>query len=153
MSENNKKQNKFLRTKFHTIKVNDYIYNYLRKLETKTYLSKQTILMNALSLYRASLTSKQRFSREQDKLDKAIWYCIKLSYAVFSFRENPKQNYQNLVEIIDQIEPRLNVDLSILKKAALEYLNSKEVTNELKIMITNSLKIAMIDILETVLTQ
>jgi hypothetical protein len=153
MREQNKSQNQSLRTKFHTIKVNDYIFNYLKKLEKKTSLSKQTILMNALSLYRASLTNKARFSREQNVLDKAVWYMLKLSYATFSFREKPKENYKNLNEIIQQIESRLNLDLSILKKVALEYLNAKEITNELKIEITNALKLSLIDIIESVLTQ
>jgi hypothetical protein len=152
MSENNKKQNQSLRTKFHTIRVNDYIFNYLKKLEKKTGLSKQQILLNAISLYRASLTSKQRFQVTHDKLDKAIWYCVKLSYAVFSFREKPKENYQNLIEIIQQIEYRLNVDLSLLKRVVMNYLNAKEITNELKIGITNALKLSLIDILENVLT-
>jgi hypothetical protein len=153
MTENSKKQNQSLRTKFHTIRVNDYIFNYLKKLEKKTGLNKQTILLNALSLYRASLTNKERFMKTQDKLDKAIWYIIKLNYAVFSFREKPKENYQNLIEIINQVEQRLNLDLSLLKKTALEYLNAKEITNELKIEITNALKLSLIDILENVLTQ
>jgi len=153
MSGNNEKQNQSLKTKFHTIRVNEMIFNYLNKLEKKTGLSKQTILMNALSLYRAFLSSKQRFIKTQDRLDKAIWYCIKLSYAVYSFRENPKQNYQNLVEIIQQIESRLNVDLSLLRKAALNYLNAKDISNELKVEITNALKLSLIDIIEQTLTQ
>jgi len=157
MSENNKKSNsktnQSTRTKFHTIRVNDYIYNYLKKLEKKTNLSKQTILLNAISMYRAYLTSKQRFIKTQDRLDKCVWYMLKLSYAVFSFRENPKQNYSNLIEIIQQIEQRLNIDLSLLKKAVMNYLNAKEITNELKIEITNALKLSLIDILENVLTQ
>jgi hypothetical protein len=78
---------------------------------------------------------------------------IKLSYAVFSFRENPKQNYQNLIEIIQQIESRLNLDLSLLKKVSLDYLNAKEITNEHKISITNALKLSLIDIIEQTLTQ
>ena len=153
MTENNNKSSGFVRTKYHTIRVNEMIFNYLNKLEKKTGLNKQQILLNALSMYRAFLTSKQRFMKQQDKLDKAIWYIIKLNYAVYSFRENPKQNYQNLVEIIQQIESRLNLDISILKKAALEYLNASTVTNELKIEITNALKLSLIDILENVLTQ
>jgi hypothetical protein len=153
MVENSKSNQSFTKTKFYSIKVNEQIYNYLKKLEKKTSLSKQTILLNALSLYRASLTNKARFSREQDKMDKAVWYMLKLSYAVFSFRENPKQNYSNLIEIINQVEQRLNLDLSILKKSALEYLNASQITNELKIEITNALKLSLIDILETVLTQ
>jgi hypothetical protein len=153
MSENNKSKSEFTRTKFHNLKINDYIFNYLKKLEKKTGLSKQTILMNALSLYRTSLTNKARFSKEQDKLDKAMWYCIKLSYALYSFRENPKQNYSNLIEIIEQIENRLNVDLSLLKKVALDYLNAKTIDNNLKINITNALKLALIDILDNVLTE
>ena len=152
MQEQNKSNKSFTRTKFHTIKVNDYIYNYLKKLEKKTSLSKQTILLNALSLYRASLTNKQRFMKTQDRLDKAVWYCIKLSYAVFSFREKPKENYQNLVEIINQVEQRLSLDLSILKKVALDYLNAKEITNDHKINITNALKLSLIDIIEQVLS-
>jgi hypothetical protein len=152
VSESQSKNQSFVKTKFHTIKVNEHIYWYLQKLEKKTGLSKQTILLNALSIYRASLTNKARFSREQDKLDKAVWYMLKLNYAVFSFRENPKQNYQNLIEIIQQIENRLNVDLSLLKKTALEYLNAKEITNEHKINITNALKLSLIDILENVLS-
>jgi DNA-directed RNA polymerase beta' subunit len=148
MSENNKST----RTKFHSIKVNEQIYWYLKKLEKKTGLSKQTILMNALSMYRASLTNKERFVKTQDRLDKAVWYMLKLSYAVFSFRENPMQNYQNLIEIINQIEQRLNIDLSLLEKAALEYLNTKEITNDHKINVTNALKLSLIDILENVLT-
>ena len=153
MSESQNKNQSFTRTKYHTVRVNDYIYNYLLKLEKKTGLSKQQILLNAISMYRAYLTSKQRFSREQDKLDKAIWYMLKLSYAVFSFREKPKESYANLIEIIEQIENRLNIDLSLLKKVSLEYLNAKEITNELKIEITNALKLSLIDILESVLTQ
>jgi hypothetical protein len=153
VSENNKSKSEFTRTKFHTIRVNDMIFNYLYKLEKKTGLNKQTILLNALSMYRVSLTNKARFSREQDKLDKAVWYCIKLNYAVFAFREKPKESYANLIEIINQIEQRLNVDLSLLKKVALEYLNAKEITNEHKINITNALKLSMIDILESVLTE
>jgi hypothetical protein len=152
MSENNKSRQSSTRTKFHTIKVNDKIYWYISKLEKKTGLSKQTILMNALSLYRASLTNKARFSKEQDKLDKAIWYCIKLSYAVFEFRQSPKEKFQNLIEIIQQIENRLSIDLSLLRKTALEYLNASTVTNEHKIIITNALKLSLIDILENVLT-
>jgi hypothetical protein len=152
MSETQNKNQSSLKTKYHTIRVNDMIFNYLSKLEKKTGLNKQQILLNAISLYRASLTSKNRFVKSQDRLDKAVWYIIKLNYAVFSFREKPKENYQNLIEIIEQIENRLNVDLSLLKKASLEYLNAKEVTNELKIEITNALKLAIIDILESVLT-
>jgi hypothetical protein len=153
MSENNKKQNQSLRTKFHTIRVNDMIFNYLNKLEKKTGLSKQQILLNAISMYRAYLTSKQRFVKSQDKLDKAVWYIIKLSYAIYSFREKPKENYQNLVEIIQQIENRLNLDLSLLKKVSLEYLNASTITNDHKINITNALKLSLIDIIETVLTE
>jgi DNA-directed RNA polymerase beta' subunit len=152
MSENNKSKSEFIKTKFHTIRVNEQIYYYLKKLEKKTNLSKQTILLNALSMYRAFLTSKQRFVVSQDKLDKAVWYIIKLSYAVFSFREKPKENYQNLIEIINQVEQRLNIDLSLLKKVALEYLNASQITNELKIEITNALKLSLIDILENVLS-
>jgi hypothetical protein len=152
MSENNKSKSEFTRTKFHTIKVNDMIFNYLNKLEKKTGLSKQTILLNALSMYRVSLTNKARFSREQDRLDKCVWYMIKLSYAVFAFRENPKQNYSNLIEIIEQIESRLNIDLSLLKKVALDYLNAKTIDNNLKINITNALKLSLIDIIEQVLS-
>jgi hypothetical protein len=152
MSENNKSKSEFIKTKFHNLKINDYIFNYLKKLEKKTSLSKQTILLNALSMYRASLANKARFSREQDKLDKAVWYMIKLSYAVFSFREKPKESYANLIEIIEQIENRLNVDLSLLKKVALEYLNAKEITNDHKINITNALKLSLIDIIESVLS-
>jgi hypothetical protein len=156
MSKNNKSNQSsnqsFVKTKFHTIKVNDYIYNYLKKLEKKTSLSKQTILMNALSLYRASLTSKQRFVKTQDKLDKCVWYMLKLSYAVFAFREKPKENYSNLIEIINQIEQRLGIDLSMLRKVSLEYLNAKEITNDHKINITNALKLSLIDILENVIT-
>jgi hypothetical protein len=153
MSENNKSKQSFTKTKFHTIRVNEHIYWYISKLEKKTGLSKQTILMNALSLYRASLTNKQRFMKSQDLLDKAVWYMLKLSYAIFSFREKPKENYANLIEITQQIEQRLNLDLSILKKAALEYLNTKEITNEHKINITNALKLSLIDILEQVLSR
>jgi hypothetical protein len=153
MSETQNKNQSSLKTKYHTIRVNDMIFNYLSKLEKKTGLNKQQILLNALSLYRASLTNKERFMKTQDKLDKCVWYMLKLSYAVFSFRENPKQNYNNLIEIINQIEQRLNVDLSLLKKVSLEYLNAKEITNEHKINITNALKLSLIDILESVLTQ
>jgi len=152
MSENNKVNQSTTKTKYHTIKVNDVIFWYLTKLERKTGLSKQQILLNALSLYRAYLTSKDRFVKTQDKLDKAVWYCIKLSYAVFSFRENPKEKFSELMQIVQQIEQRLNLDLSILKKAALEYLNAKEITNEHKINITNALKLSLIDILEQVLS-
>ena len=152
MSESQNKNQSFIKTKFHTIRVNEQIYNYLKKLEKKTNLSKQTILLNALSMYRASLTSKQRFIKTQDKLDKAVWYCIKLSYAVYSFREKPKENYANLIEIVNQIESRLNVDLSLLRKTALEYLNAKEITNDHKINITNALKLSLIDILENILS-
>jgi len=90
--------------------------------------------------------------KQQDRLDKAAWYIVKLSYAVYSFRENPVKNYQNLIEIIQQIESRLNVDLSLLKKTSLEYLNAKEITNDHKINITNALKLSLIDIIESVLS-
>ena len=153
MSESQNKSNGFVRTKYHTIRVNEMIFNYLTKLEKKTGLSKQTILLNAISLYRAFLTSKDRFVKTQDKLDKAVWYCIKLCYAVFEFRNSPKDRFQNAMEVIQQIEQRLSIDLSILKKTILEYLNAREVTNDHKISITNALKLSLIDILENVLTQ
>ena len=153
MSESQNKNQFFAKTKFHSIKVNEHIYWYISKLEKKTGLSKQTILLNALSLYRASLTSKERFIKTQDRLDKAVWYCIKLSYAVFEFRLNPKEKFQNVMEIIQQVENRLSIDLSLLKKTIMNYLNAKEITNELKIEITNALKLSLIDILENVLTQ
>jgi hypothetical protein len=152
MSEDKNKNRSFTKTKFHTVRVNDYIYNYLHKLEKKTGLSKQQILMNAISLYRAFLASKQRFIKTQDKLDKAVWYIIKLNYAVFEFRQNPKEKFQNVMEIIQQIEQRLNIDLSLLKKTALDYLNASTITNEHKIQITNALKLSLIDIIEQVLS-
>jgi hypothetical protein len=152
MSENNKSKSEFIKTKFHTIRVNDYIYNYLLKLEKKTGFSKQQILLNAISMYRAYLSSKQRFIKTQDRLDKCVWYMLKLSYAVFEFRQNPKEKFQNVMEIIQQIESRLDIGLSLLKKAVMNYLNAKEITNELKIEITNALKLSLIDIIETVLT-
>jgi hypothetical protein len=151
-SENNKSKSEFIKTKFHTIRVNDYIYNYLLKLEKKTGFSKQQILLNAISMYRAYLSSKQRFIKTQDRLDKCVWYMLKLSYAVFEFRQNPKEKFQNVMEIIQQIESRLDIGLSLLKKAVMNYLNAKEITNELKIEITNALKLSLIDIIETVLT-
>jgi hypothetical protein len=153
MSGSQNKNQSFTKTKFHTIRVNDYIYNYILKLEKKTGLNKQTILMNALSLYRASLTNKQRFMKQQDRLDKCVWYMLKLSYAVFEFRQNPKEKFQNVMEIIQQIESRLDIDLSLLKKVVMNYLNASQITNELKIEITNTLKLSLIDIIETVLTQ
>jgi len=153
MSENSKTNQSFTKTKFHTIRVNDMLYNYLKKLEKKTGLSKQTILMNALSMYRAFLASKTRFVKTQDKLDKAVWYCIKLCYAVFEFRQDPKEKFKNVMEIIQQVENRLSIDLSLLKRAVMNYLNAKEITNELKIEITNALKLSLIDIIEQTLTQ
>jgi len=152
MSENNKTKQNQLRTKFHTIRVNEMIFNYLNKLKKKTGLSKQTILMNAISMYRAFLASKTRFVKTQDKLDKAVWYMIKLSYAVFEFRQDPKEKFKNVMEIIQQVENRLSIDLSLLKKAVMNYLNASTVTNDHKIQITNALKLAMIDILEQVLS-
>jgi len=152
MSENNKTKQNQLRTKFHTIRVNEMIFNYLNKLKKKTGLSKQTILMNAISMYRAFLASKTRFVKTQDKLDKAVWYCIKLCYAVFEFRQDPKEKFKNVMEIIQQVENRLSIDLSLLKKAVMNYLNASTVTNELKIEITNALKLSLIDIIEQVLS-
>jgi len=54
---------------------------------------------------------------------------------------------------LTKIEQRLNIDLSLLKKTALDYLNAKTIDNNLKIEITNALKLSLIDILENVLTE
>jgi hypothetical protein len=100
-------------------------------------------------------TNPQRFSRERTKLEKATWYIIKLVSTVEGFKNNPANEFQQLMGIIQQIEQGLNIDLSLLRKAVMDYWNNfkgerKEMA-QYTATINAAMKIAVIETIEKTL--
>jgi len=127
------------------------LYNYIDELSKKTNQDMWRIIFNSVALYRVYITNKYKFMRIQTKIDKAVWYILKLSFSIYSFREKPSEKYSETIAIVEQIEKSLNIDLSLLKKSIFDMYMNKDENTETKIEITNALKIAIYDIIEKVI--
>ena len=114
-------------------------------------------VQQAVSSYVFMFTNPQRFSKERTKLEKAAWYIIKLVSTVEGFKSSPQQEFQQLMGIIQQIENNLNIDLSLLRKAVMDYWanwnGDRKQMNQYTATINSSLKIAALEILESALSQ
>jgi len=82
-----------------------------------------------------------------EKLDRVMWYAIKVSMSVGAFKENPTDgNYARLNKTIDQIEERLDIDVKELREAIRRYLEvaKREYKNpQVKIEDINKAKIEL----------
>jgi predicted metal-dependent peptidase len=139
-----------------TIRIPSQLMNTIRKYAAKAKMEEWRFLAQAVSSYVFFYTNPTRFQRERTKLEKAAWYIIKLVSTVEAFKSNPANEFQQLMGIIQQIETNLNIDLSLLRKAVMDYWSNfkgeRKEMQQYTATINSSLKIAAIEILETVLT-
>jgi hypothetical protein len=131
--------------------------NTIKKYANKAKMEEWRFVQQAISSYVFFYTNPQRFSRERTKLEKAAWYLIKLISTIEAFKSNPSSEFQQLMGIMQQIEENLNIDLSLLRKAVMDYWSSwngnRKDMAQYTATINSSLKIATLEILEKTLTQ
>ncbi|MCD6359455.1 MAG: hypothetical protein J7M38_01240, partial [Armatimonadetes bacterium] len=109
------------KTKWTTVKVPVEIRNKIKTLSQKTGKAYWKTLLNALSLYESQL-KKPKLKEELPTIDKVSWYIVKLSSSMGIFKANPsQQNYERFLRTIEQVEKRLEIDLSLLKRVARDY--------------------------------
>jgi hypothetical protein len=127
----------------------------IKKYAAKAKMEEWRFVQQAISSYVFFFTNPQRFSKERTKLEKAAWYIIKLISTVEAFKSNPSSEFQQLMGIIQQIETNLNLDLSLLRKSAMDYFaNFKGDRKEMQqytATINSALKIAVIETIEKTL--
>ena len=140
-----------------SLRIPSQLMSTIRKYANRAKMEEWRFVAQAVSSYVFFYTNPTRFQRERTKLEKAAWYLIKLISTVEAFKSNPQQEFQQLLGIIQQIENNLNLDLSLLRKAAMDYWanwnGDRKQMNQYTATINSSLKIAALEILETVLTQ
>jgi hypothetical protein len=140
-----------------TIRIPSQLYNIIKKYASKAKMEEWRFVQQAISSYVFFYTNPERFVKERTRLEKAVWYIIKLVSTVEAFKSNPANEFQQVLGIIQQIEQNLNIDLSLLRKSIMDYWSNfkgerKEMA-QYAAAINASLKIAVLEILETVLTQ
>jgi predicted metal-dependent peptidase len=140
-----------------TIRIPTQLMNIIKKYAAKAKMEEWRFVQQAISSYVFFYTNPQRFSRERTKLEKATWYIIKLISTVEAFKSNPQSEFQQLMGIMQQIENNLNTDLSLLRKAVMDYWSSfkgnRKEMQQHTTTINSALKIIVMEILETALTQ
>lgn len=139
------------------LKIPTQLMNTIKKYAAKAKMEEWRFVQQAISSYVFMFTNPQRFSRERTKLEKATWYIIKLVSTVEAFKNNPANEFQQLMGIIQQIEQGLNIDLSLLRKAVMDYWNNfkgdRKEMQQYTATINAAMKIAALEILEKALTQ
>jgi hypothetical protein len=139
------------------LKIPSSLMNTIRKYSQKAKMEEWRFVAQAISSYVFFYTNPTRFQRERSKLEKAVWYLIKLISTIEAFKANPQGEFQQVLGIIQQIEQNLNLDLSLLRKAVMDYWNSfkgdRKEMQQYTATINASLKIAVMEILENVLAQ
>jgi len=139
------------------VRIPSQLYNTIKKYAAKAKMEEWRFIAQAVSSYVFFFTDWQRFSRERSKLEKATWYLIKLISTVEAFKEKPEQELQQLLGIIQQIENNLGLDLSLLRKAIMDYWTNykgdRKNMQQYTATINATLKTAVLEILEKVLTQ
>ena len=134
-----------------TLRIPSQLMNIIKKYSQRAKMEEWRFVAQAVSSYVFLYTNWQRFSKERTKLEKAVWYIIKLVSTAEAFKSNPQQEFQQLMGIIQQIENNLNIDLSLLRKAAMDYWNNfkgdRKEMQQYTATINSSLKIAVLEIL------
>lgn len=140
-----------------TLRIPTSLMNTIRKYSQKAKMEEWRFVQQAISSYVFFYTNPQRFSRERSKLEKAVWYIIKLVSTVEAFKSNPQAEFQQLMGIIQQIEQGLGIDLSLLRKAVMDYWSQwngdRKEMQQHTTTINAAMKIAAMEILESILTQ
>jgi hypothetical protein len=140
-----------------TLKIPSQLMSVIKKYANRAKMEEWRFIQQAVSSYVFFYTNPQRFSRERSKLEKATWYIIKLISTIEAFKSNPQQEFQQVLGIIQQIEQNLNLDLSLLRKAVMDYWNNwrnnRKEMQQYTATINAALKIAVMEILEKTLTQ
>jgi len=103
------------------------------------------IIAKAVAHYKPSLQAG--FKKKQiPRLDKAAWYAFKLASSIGALKENPTpQNLDLLKTTCQQLEDRLGLDLSLLRKAAEDF--TKHPTTQNKIELNDLTKLVIADII------
>jgi hypothetical protein len=140
-----------------TIRIPTQLMNTIRKYANRAKMEEWRFVQQAISSYVFFYTNPSRFQRERTKLEKAAWYLIKLISTVEAFKSNPANEFQQLMGIIQQIETNLDLDLSLLRKSAMDYWNNwrnnRKEMQQYTATINAALKIAVIETIEKTLTQ
>jgi len=115
------------------IRVPEELYNRLTKIAEEKDLPIWKVIAEALSYYE-HYTKKTKEMQKLPRLDKASWYCYKLSASVGSLRENPtEENLTLLTKTCKQLEERYGIDASLLVKVATEYQKSKSTKDKIEL--------------------
>lgn len=127
-----------------TIKVPVELRDEMKRVAEKKGVALWELIAQAWSIYRSKVSEGFGDKSNDVKIDmqKAAYYIMKLSYSVTKFKENPsKENYDWLVKTAEQIESRLGVDLSLLKRIAEQYrrVQDKQTTYELNMAWKNAI--------------
>jgi len=121
--------------------VPENVYREIAKVARMRGTAMWKVLVEMVSVYRAS----RRDTKKRPPTDKVAWYITKMVMSAGEFRGNPsEENRKRLMKTIEQVESRLNVDLSELKSAVRTY----DGTSKSRKTLNDVIKLAILKIMD-----
>ncbi len=113
-----------------TIKVKESTYRIVKELAQRYGTPMHEVVDQAVQYYR-SVVRQPRIKEDNNALEKAVWYIVKLAMSVGAFKENPSdENLARLEKTARQIAERLGVDTSSVMEEAYNYKKAVEASND-----------------------
>jgi len=120
------------------------LWGAIKSVATKEKVPMWKIILKAWSYYIKQY--REHHVHARTTLEKAAWYCFKVSASVGQFKENPsKENYEMLKKTAEQLKKRLNIDIDLLLGAAGNYYMHHSGTN--KMALNDATKIVVLSII------
>ncbi|RLE83627.1 MAG: hypothetical protein DRJ67_11890 [Thermoprotei archaeon] len=127
--------------KWRRINLPENVYREIARVARSRGIAMWKVVVEMVSVYRAA----RRQPGKRPVSDKVAWYITKLTMSAGEFRGNPNdRNRKYFMRTIEQIESRLEVDLSELKSVVRSYDGSKQARKTLNDVV----KLAIMKIIE-----
>jgi len=133
------------RPRWTTIKVPAELKERVQSLGRKLGKPAWKVVLDSVSFFDAQISSP-RLKERLPVVDKVSWYIVKAATSVSEFKINPtEENYVRMLRTLEQIETRLGVDTSILRRAAEAYMREPSVDNKMEL--NAALKMLVFDLI------
>jgi len=119
------------------------LWGAIKSVATREKMPMWKVIMRAWSYYIKQYREHHEHARTT--LEKAAWYCFKLSSSVGQFKERPnKFNYEMLKKTAEQLKKRLQIDVDLLLGAAGNYYMDHSATNKMALNDATKMVVATI---------
>ena len=133
----NTTEKKIVKKKWSNIRVPEEVMTLLKRVKAKSGHDKAywRILLESLAFYQGIISSPNKMMKAS-KVEKTSWYITKLSLAYSNFvLVNDENTYNEFMARLDEIEKRLEIDVSVIRRLAEEYKKVKDETKKQRMRI------------------